>query len=54
MERLAQIARELREKPVPAGCCARCYARHCRALHVGCCVCSGDIDLARKDIFSRD
>lgn len=50
---LAARARALREKPVPAGCCGHCFFYYCRALLVTCCVCTGGIDLRRKDIFSR-
>jgi hypothetical protein len=50
---LIERARKLREEPVPAGCCAQCFARHCRALYIGHCVCTGHIDLTRKDLFSR-
>lgn len=53
VEVLAAKARALREKHPPANCCHHCFHHHARALLINHCVCTGDIDLTRKDIFSR-
>jgi hypothetical protein len=53
MEVLAQKARALRAKHPALGDCPHCFNHHARSLMIGCCVCTGDIDLTRKDIFTR-
>lgn len=50
---LINKARALRHIVVPDGCCAYCYHHHGRGLLVDHCVCSGHIDLSRKDIFTN-
>ena len=50
---LAEKARALREKPLPENCCPYCYRHHGRGLYINHCVCTGHIDLSRKDIFSQ-
>lgn len=52
-QQLQARAAKLRHKPCPAGHCESCFTGYCRTLLIGHCVCTGHIDLTRKDFFPR-
>lgn len=50
---LINKARALRHIAVPDGCCDYCYHHHGRGLYSDHCVCTGHINLRRKDIYTN-
>jgi len=50
-ERLAANARKLREVNCPPDHCDHCYRYACRLLLIGCCICTGGVNLSKKNFF---